>query len=82
MDRQDDEATAYHEAGHAVVGLALRRPVREVSILPDRIHLGWCEFHKPGDWLVREVLIALGGIVAEIRYFGDFGPSGAARDQQ
>lgn len=87
MNRHHDEATAYHEAGHAVVGLALGRPVQEVSILGDRTHLGWCEFHKGGfrpseDWLEREILIALGGIAAEIRHFGDFDPKGAARDQQ
>ena len=31
---QHDEATAYHEAGHAVVALALDRPVHRVSVLP------------------------------------------------
>ena len=31
-----DQVTAYHEAGHAVVALALGRPVLGVSVLPRR----------------------------------------------
>ncbi len=30
-----NEATAYHEAGHAVVALALGRPVDRLTIVPD-----------------------------------------------
>jgi ATP-dependent Zn protease len=65
MEPQHDKATAYHEAGHAVVALALGRPVQRVSVLPDRVHLGQCEFRKgefrpTEDWLEREMLIALG----------------------
>ncbi len=41
-----DEVTAYHEAGHAVVALALDRPVHRVSVLPNRERLGQCEFGK------------------------------------
>src|SRR4029077_10176121 len=82
-----DEATAYHEAGHAVMGLALGRPVQQVSILPDRVHLGWCEFRKGAyrpseDWLEREILIALGGIAAELHFTGKYGEIGATRDRQ
>ena len=80
-----DKAAAYHEAGHAVVALALGRPVQCVSILPDREHLGLCEFRKgvfrpSEDWLEREVLIALGGIAAEARHTGNYAWDGAARD--
>src|SRR5207302_3621324 len=87
MERQPEEATAYHEAGHAVVALALRRPVHLVSILSDREHLGRCEFRKgvfrpSEDWLEREILIALGGIAAEARLTGDYAWGGAARDRQ
>ena len=46
MEPQYDAITAYHEAGHAVVALALGRPVQRVSVLPDRVHLGQCEFRK------------------------------------
>src|SRR6266851_9830456 len=86
MDPPHDEATAYHEAGHAVVALALGRPVQRVSVLPDREQLGHCEFGKgvfrpSEDWLEREILIALGGIAAEARYSGDYAWGGAGRDR-
>jgi ATP-dependent Zn protease len=81
------EATAYHEAGHAVLALVLERPVTRVSILPNRDSLGVCEFGKSvfrpsKDWLEREILIALGGIAAEARFTGNYAWDGAARDQQ
>src|SRR2546422_12664 len=87
MEQRPDEATAYHEAGHAVVALALGRPVQRVSILPDRVHLGKCEFGKglfrpSEDWLEREMLIALAGIAAEARHTGKYAWPGAARDRQ
>lgn len=87
MEPPYDETTAYHEAGHAVIALALGRPVQGVSVLPDREHLGYCEFRKSvfrpsEDWLEREILIALGGIAAEARFTGDYAWEGAARDRQ
>ena len=80
-----DEATAYHEAGHAVVALALDRPVHRVSVLPNRDRLGHCEFGKgrfrpTEDWLEREILIALGGLAAEARQTGTYGWDEAGRD--
>jgi ATP-dependent Zn protease len=80
-----DAATAYHEAGHAVVALALDRPVHRVSVLPNRDRLGQCEFGKgrfrpTEDWLEREMLIALGGLAAEARQTGTYGWEEAGRD--
>src|SRR5262245_48336135 len=80
-----DEATAYHEAGHAVAALALGRPVTKVSVLPDRHTLGECCFGKPvfrpsEDWLEREALIALGGLAAEALHTGEYAYAEAARD--
>jgi hypothetical protein len=77
MDPPYDEATAYHEAGHAVVALALGRPVHRVSVLPDRERLGQCAFARGAfrptdDWLEREILIALGGLAAEARHTGSY----------
>src|SRR5262245_53569141 len=85
MDEPFDEVTAYHEAGHAVVALALGRPVDRVSILPDRVNLGLCEFRKgvfrpSEDWVEREILIALAGPAAEAQFTGDYAWDGAARD--
>jgi ATP-dependent Zn protease len=82
-----DEATAYHEAGHAVVALALGRDVQRVSVLPKQEELGRCEFQKgrvrpSEDWLEREILIALGGIAAEAQHTGNYAWDAAARDQQ
>ena len=38
MEQQPhDEVTAYHEAGHAVIALALGRTVHKVSALPNRV---------------------------------------------
>jgi len=86
MDHSPAEATAYHEAGHAVMALALGRPVAFVSVLPTRQLLGTCEFGKAvfrpsEDWLEREMLIALAGLAAEARFSGNYAWDGAARDQ-
>jgi ATP-dependent Zn protease len=80
-----DEATAYHEAGHAVAALALDRPVMKVSIKPDRDRVGICAFGKAvfrpsQDWLEREVLIALAGMAAEAKHTGEYDREAAGRD--
>src|SRR5947208_13339112 len=86
MEPSHEEATAYHEAGHAVAALALGRPVDHVSVLPDRERLGQCEFKKPAfrpseDWVEREILISLAGIAAEARHTGDYCWEAADRDR-
>lgn len=80
-----DPATAYHEAGHAVIALVLDRPVHRVSVLPNRDRLGQCEFGKAvfrpsEDWVEREVLISLAGLAAEARHTGTYGWEEADRD--
>ena len=87
MDSTFDAATAYHEAGHAVVALALGRPVQHVTIHPDREHLGLCQFGKGAtrptdDWLEREILIALGGLAAEARHTGNYAWEEAGKDRR
>ena len=81
----DAERTAYHEAGHAVMALALGRPVDHVSIRPDAQRLGHCDFRKPvfrpsEDWLEREMLISLAGPAAEGLFAGEYDEVGAAFD--
>lgn len=81
----DQIATAYHEAGHAVMALALGRPVQRVSILPNQIRLGQCEIQKgtfraSKDVLETEILILLGGPAAEARVTGRYCLQGAAQD--
>ena len=87
MELPYDEPTAYHEAGHAVVALALGRPVHQVSVLPNRERLGQCQLRKgtsrpSEDWVEREMLIALGGVAAEARYTGSYAWDSAGRDWQ
>jgi ATP-dependent Zn protease len=82
-----DPATAYHEAGHAVMALILDRPVERVSVRPDDEKLGVCHFgksvYRPSeDWLEREILIALGGIAAEARFTGNHDWQAAGKDQR
>src|SRR4051794_27681595 len=80
-----DLATAYHEAGHAVVALAHDRPVHRVSVLPTQQHLGKCEFKKgvhrgSVDAIEREILISLAGMAAEARLTGTYDRAAAGRD--
>src|SRR3954468_24925411 len=86
MEQQPhDEVTAYHEAGHAVIALALGRTIHKVSVLPNRERLGECRFGKGNaratdDWLEREILIALGGMAAEARFTGTYATDEAKED--
>lgn len=80
-----DLATAYHEAGHAVVALTLDRPVHRVSVLPNQQLLGKCEFRKgvqrpSDDWVETEILISLAGMAAEARHTGTYDRVAAGRD--
>lgn len=83
-------ATAYHEAGHAVMALSLGRLIQKVTIQPGRsqfgeTRLGVCEFRKGRSKASRslrqdEVLILFAGMVAEARFTGQYCQSGATQD--
>ena len=83
-------ATAFHEAGHAVMAIALGRPVKKVTIAPGKLQfggtrLGLCEIQKgrfkpTDDWLEDEVVILLAGMVAESHFTGEYCPNGARQD--
>lgn len=78
-------ATAYHEAGHAVLALALGRPVTKVSVLANHLRLGQCDIQKGSfrpskDLLETQILILLGGPAAEARHTGRYCWEGAAQD--
>ena len=83
-------ATAYHEAGHAVMGMTLGRPIQKVTILPGQlptggVRLGACKIRKgrlkaSNDWLEDEVLILLAGMVAEAHFTDRHCQQGAAQD--
>ncbi|MDA0658689.1 MAG: cell division protein FtsH [Planctomycetota bacterium] len=83
-------ATAFHEAGHAVMAVSLGRPVQKVSISPAQLHsggtrLGVCELQKgrvraSKDAVEDEILILFAGMVAESQFTGSYCHRGAARD--
>jgi cell division protease FtsH len=85
---QDRKRTAYHEGGHAIVGMLTpgADPVRKVSIIPRGMALG-VTFSAPDadrfNYLEPEILakvkVALGGRAAEEIVFGDIS-TGAESD--
>src|SRR5215213_538673 len=86
----DRRRVAYHEAGHALVGMLTRGadPVRKVSIIPRGQALG-VTFAAPDDdranyeedWLLAKIKVALGGRVAEEIVYGSI-TTGAESDIQ
>ncbi len=80
--------TAYHEAGHAIVGMLTpgADPVRKVSIIPRGVALGVTlsapeadRFSYDRPYLVAKIRVALGGRVAEELVTGDV-TTGAQND--
>ena len=83
-------ATAWHEAGHALVAAIVGRPIQKVTVAPANlqtggVRLGAVKFQKgrsksTNDWLEDEVLILLAGMVAESKFTGQYCESGARQD--
>jgi cell division protease FtsH len=88
MSEEDRRRTAYHEAGHAIVGMLTpgADPVRKVSIIPRGLALG-VTFSAPEsdrfNYLEPEIhakiKVALGGRAAEEVVFGEIS-TGAESD--
>ena len=85
MGEEDRRRTAYHEAGHAIVGMltAGADPVRKISIIPRGLALG-VTFSAPGQptasttssaELLARIKVALGGRAAEEIVFGSQPPA-------
>ena len=81
MVMSDDEKrlTAYHEAGHAIIGRVVPEhdPVYKVSIIPRGRALGVTMFLPEGDryshsrtWLESQICSLYGGRLAEVLIFG------------
>jgi cell division protease FtsH len=86
----DKRRTAYHEGGHAVVGMLTEGadPVRKISIIPRGLALGVTfaapdadRFNYSELELRAKIKVALGGRVAEEIVFGDL-TTGAESDIQ
>jgi cell division protease FtsH len=87
---EDRRRTAYHEAGHAIVGMLTEGadPVRKVSIIPRGMALG-VTFAAPDDdrfnyrepEILAKIKVALGGRTAEEVVFGEIS-TGAESDIQ
>ena len=92
MNEQERKITAYHEAGHAIVGHVLpdSDPVHKVTIIPRGRTGGVTWFLPPEDrsyknvYELKDVLArAMGGRVAERLMFGEDGiTTGASSDLQ
>jgi cell division protease FtsH len=85
---EEKRITAYHEAGHALVGKLLpgTDPVHKVTIIPRGMALGVTQqlpeddrYHYPKAYLLNRLSVALGGRVAERLVFNDIS-SGAQSD--
>src|SRR3954454_22517735 len=90
LSEEEKRRTAYHEAGHAIVGMLTpgADPVRKVSIIPRTMSLG-VTISSPDsertnydvDYLTGRIRVALGGRVAEEIVYGSIS-AGAESDIQ
>jgi cell division protease FtsH len=88
MSQEDRRRTAYHEGGHAIVGMLTpgADPVRKVSIIPRGMALGVTfsapdadRFNYLEPELLAKIKVALGGRVAEELVFDEIS-TGAESD--
>ncbi len=86
----EKKLTAYHEAGHTLVGLKVPQadPVHKVSIIPRGMALGVTmqlpeadKHSHTKEFLTSQIAILMGGRIAEEIYFGDANvTTGASND--
>ena len=88
MTEEEKKTTAYHEAGHAIVGYVVEHgdPVDKVTIIPRGFSLGATHFlpekNRLNYWKREahdQLAVAMGGRVAEEIFVGDVS-SGAQQD--
>lgn len=88
IDENEKRTTAYHEAGHTVVGLCVTHadPIEKVTIIPRGLSLGATMFlpkkNRVSYWkkeIHDELAVLMGGRVAEEVFVGDIS-SGARQD--
>lgn len=90
LSPEDKRITAYHEAGHAVVGRSLPNcdPVRKLTIIPRGLALGLTATRPEGDRYIRtrskfldDMAFMLGGRAAEELIFNEI-TTGAQNDME
>lgn len=88
IDENEKRTTAYHESGHAIVGLIVKHadPVDKVTIIPRGVSLGSTMFlpkkNRVSYWkneLIDQLAVLMGGRCAEDLFLGDIS-SGAQSD--
>ncbi len=88
MSDKEKTRTAYHEAGHALIGKLLPHadPVRKVTVLPRGMALGvtWShpeedKYNRTKEELIAQITVAMGGRAAEELAFGEIS-TGASND--
>jgi len=88
LDESEKRTTAYHEAGHTVVGLIVKHadPVEKVTIIPRGLSLGSTMFlpkkNRVSYWKMElhdQLAVLMGGRCAEEVFVGDLS-SGAQQD--
>ncbi len=88
MDRKEKLHTAYHEAGHTIVGCFVEHsdPIDKVTIIPRGMSLGSTLFlpekNRTSYWkkeLLDQIAVLMGGRIAEEMFIGDLS-SGARQD--
>ncbi len=83
--KHEDRATAFHEAGHAIVALSLGRSVEKLTIVRNSLRLGSVQFGsrragKRQDDFEKHALILLAGVVSEAKVTGRYNWPGAQQD--
>jgi cell division protease FtsH len=88
ITNEEKRVTAYHEAGHTLVGLKVPNadPVHKVTIIPRGMALGVTQQLPEGDrhnytkeYLLGQIAILMGGRVAEETFLGNI-TTGASND--
>ena len=88
ISNEEKRVTAYHEAGHTLVGLKVPNadPVHKVTIIPRGMALGLTQQLPEGDrhnyseeYLLGQIAILMGGRIAEESFLGGI-TTGASND--
>ncbi|HYO63933.1 MAG TPA: ATP-dependent zinc metalloprotease FtsH [Pyrinomonadaceae bacterium] len=88
ITNEEKRVTAYHEAGHTLVGLKVPNadPVHKVTIIPRGMALGLTQQLPEGDrhsyskeYLLGQIAILMGGRIAEDTFLGSI-TTGASND--